>query len=74
MKFDQPQFDKNNPSTEFLDMKIKIVGNRIVTDQYRKVTDKPTALLPSSAHLGHIIPNILDCSGYAVQRNAFNLG
>ena len=59
MKFDQPQFDKNNNSTEFLDMKIKIVGNRIVTDLYRKVTDKSTALLPSSAHPGHIIPNIV---------------
>ena len=30
-----------------------------MTDLHRKVTDKPTALLPSSSHPGHITPNIV---------------
>ena len=43
MKFDKPEFDKENNSTHFLDLNIQIVGNEIITDLYRKETDKPTA-------------------------------
>ena len=53
MKFDEPDYNENENSTKFLDMKIQINENRIITDLYRKPTDKPTALLPSSAHPGH---------------------
>ena len=59
MKLDRPEFDKTNNSTNFLDLQIKISGNKIITDLYRKATDKPTALLPSSSHLCHITPNIV---------------
>jgi hypothetical protein len=59
MKFDEPDYNENENSTKFLDMKIQINENRIITDLYRKPTDKPTALLPSSAHPGHVTPNIV---------------
>ena len=59
MKFDKPEWDSSTNSTHFLDLNIKIVGNQIITDLYRKDTDKPTALLPSSAHPAHITPNIV---------------
>ena len=59
IKFDRPEFDKTNNSTNYPDLQIKISGNKIITDLYRKATDKPTALLPSSSHPGHITPNIV---------------
>ena len=59
MKFDKPDYNENDNSTNLLDLNIKIVGNKVVTDLHRKVTDKPTALLPSSSHPGHITPNIV---------------
>ena len=43
-------------------------GNKIHTDLYRKNTDKPTALLPSSAHPGHIVPNIVYSMGFRILR------
>jgi hypothetical protein len=68
MKFDEPQFNKDDNSTNFLDLKIKIHGGKIETDLYRKETDKPTALLPSSAHPGHIAPNIVYSMGFRLLR------
>ena len=59
MKFDQIEHNKNENSCNFLDLNIKIQNGKIYTDQYRKETDKPTALLPSSAHPGHITSNIV---------------
>ena len=38
------------------------------TDLYRKETDKPTALLPSSAHPGHITGNIVYSMGFRLLR------
>ena len=58
MKFNNPDYNEDENSINFLDLNIKIVGNKIVTDLQRKVTDKPTAFLPSSSHPGHITPNI----------------
>ena len=40
----------------------------IGTDLYRKETDKPSALLPSSAHPGHITPNIVYSMGSRLLR------
>ena len=68
MKFDKPDFDQTNNSTNFLDLNIKIVGNQIITDLFRKETDKPTALLPSSAHPGHITPNIVYSMAFRLLR------
>ena len=68
MKFDAPQFNQEDNSTNFLDLKITIEGKKIHTDLYRKETDKPTALLPSSAHPGHIVPNIVYSMGFRLLR------
>ena len=68
MKFDKPEYNKDDNSTNFLDMKIRIVENKIVTDLFRKPSDKPTALLPSSSHPGHITPNIVYSMGYRLMR------
>ena len=38
------------------------------TDLYRKETDKPTALLPSSAHPGNITGNIVYSMGFRLLR------
>ena len=35
MKFDKPEYNKDDNSTNFLDMKIRIVENQIVTDPFR---------------------------------------
>jgi hypothetical protein len=45
-------------STTFLDMTVKIMNNKIVTDLYRKPTDKVQYLLPSSCHPSHIFKSI----------------
>ena len=55
IKFDLPQHHVEENSCEFLDLKISIKNRKIHTDLYRKETSKPNALLPSSAHPGHII-------------------
>ena len=68
MKFDNPEYDEQNNSTNFLDLKIKIVGSEIFTDLHRKETDKPTALLPSSSHPGHIAPNIVYSMAFRLLR------
>ena len=59
IKFDKPQYNPEDNSCEFLDLKISIKNGKIATDLFRKDTAKPRALLPSSAHPGHITPNII---------------
>jgi hypothetical protein len=59
MKFDDYQHEREDNSCNFLDITVRIESGRIETDLYRKETDKPTALLPSSAHPGHITPSIV---------------
>ena len=58
MKFDQYEHNKDVNSCNFLDLSSKIENGKIITDLYRKETCKPSALLPSSAHPGHITANI----------------
>ena len=59
IKFDPAQHNSEENYCEFLDMKIFIKDGKIQTDLFRKQTSKPTALLPSSAHPGHVTPNII---------------
>ena len=59
IKFDEPQHNNENNSCEFLDLKISIENGKIATDLFRKDTEKPRALLLSSAHPGHITTNIV---------------
>jgi peptide-methionine (R)-S-oxide reductase len=51
-------YNFEDKSTTYLDMTIKITNNQIVTDLYRKPTDKVQYLLPSSCHPSHIFKNI----------------
>ena len=59
MKFDEPCYNSNANSCDFLDLKISIHNGKIETDLFRKETAKSTALLPSSAHPNHIPTNII---------------
>ena len=59
IKFDTPCYNAEDNSCNFLDLKISIKDGVIRTDLYRKPTDKPRALLPSSAHPTHIQQNII---------------
>ena len=68
MKFDDYQHNETDNSCNFLDLNIKIENGKISTDLYRKETDKPTALLPSSAHPGHITPNIVYSMAFRLLR------
>ena len=68
IKFDPPQHNEEDNSCNFLDMKISIEDSRIQTDLYRKETTKPQALLPSSAHPGHITPNIVYSMAFRLMR------
>ena len=43
----------------YKDLKISLKNGKIATDLFRQDTAKPRALLPSSAHPGHITPNII---------------
>ena len=68
MKFDEPQHNNEGNYCEFLDLKISIQDGKISTDLFRKQTSKPTALLPSSAHPGHIIHNIVYSMAFRLLR------
>ena len=68
IKFDEPQHEKDGNYCEFLDLKISIKDGKISTDLFRKETSKPTALLPSSAHPGHIIHNIVYSMAFRLVR------
>ena len=45
-------------STTFLNLTVNITGNTIITDLYRKQTDRVQYLLPSSCHPAHTFKNI----------------
>jgi hypothetical protein len=49
-------------------MKIFIKEGKIQTDLFRKQTAKPTALLPSSAHPGHVTSNIIYSMAFRLLR------
>ena len=68
IKFDEPQHNEEENSCNFLDLKISIQNNKINTDLFRKETSKPQALLPSSAHPGHITPNIVYSMAFRLLR------
>ena len=68
MKFDEYEHNRENNSCNFLDLTIQINNGKITTDLYRKETDKPSALLPSSAHPGHIPKNIVYSMGFRLLR------
>ena len=68
IKFDEPQHNREDNSCEFLDLKTSIEDGKIGTDLYRKDTAKPRALLPSSAHPGHITSNIVYSMGFRLMR------
>ena len=59
MKYDEPCYDPATNSCNLLDLNISVQNGILVTDLYRKPTDKPRALLPSSAHPTHITANIV---------------
>ena len=67
-ELDRFHHDRTQNSCNFLDLTIRIEISHISTDLYRKETDKPTALLPSSAHPGHITPNIVYSLGFRLLR------
>ena len=58
----------------FLDLKISIKDGKVHTDLYRKPTDKPRALLPSSAHPTHITTNIVFSMAFRLLRICSNEG
>ena len=68
MKFDSPQYNSEEQSCNFLDMKITISEGKISTDLYKKPTDVPSALLPSSAHPGHITHSIVFSMAFRLLR------
>ena len=68
IKFDDPQHNPEDNSCDFLDMRISIKDGKITTDLFRKETSKPRALLPSSAHPGHITPNIVYSMAFRLLR------
>ena len=68
IKFDDPCHNPTENSCNFLDLKISIVDGIIHTDLFRKPTDKPRALLPSSAHPNHISTNIIYGAAFRLLR------
>ena len=72
IKFDEPQHNPEDNSCDFLDMRISIKDGKINTDLFRKETSKPRALLPSSAHPGHITPNIVYSMAFRLLRICSN--
>ena len=68
MKFDEPCYDQNSNSCNFLDLNISVQEGKFQTDLYRKPTDKPRALLPSSAHPTHIPSNIVYSMAFRLVR------
>ena len=68
IKFDPAQHNNEDNSCEFLDMKIFIREGKIHTDLFRIQTSEPTALLPSSAHPGHITGNIIYSMAFRLLR------
>ena len=59
IKFDVPGYDPETNSCNFLDINISVLEGKIVTNIYRKETDVPRSLLPSSSHPGHVTQGIV---------------
>ena len=56
---ENPGCDCNSEQAiQFLDTSCKIIGGKIITDLYRKETDRNQYLLPSSCHPAHVTGNI----------------
>ena len=72
MKYDKPCYNPDDNSCNFLDLKISISENKIRTDLFRKDTDKPRALLPSSAHPNHIPNNIIYSMAFRLLRICYS--
>ena len=68
MKFDNPQYNYDKKSCDFLDLTVTIDKGKITTDLYKKPTDVPSALLPSSAHPGHVSPNLVFSMAFRLLR------
>ena len=68
IKYDKPSYDSEQNCCTFLDLKISIGEGKIRTDLFRKDTDKPRALLPSSAHPNHISNNIVYSMAFRLLR------
>ena len=68
MKFDKIGHNASENSCNFLDLLISIKKSKISTDLFRKETSKPSALLPSSAHPGHVSPNIVYSMAFRLLR------
>ena len=56
------------PSIPFLDTSASVVNNQIVTDLYRKPTDRCQYLLTSSCHPAHVTENIPFSLAYRIIR------
>jgi hypothetical protein len=50
--------EPQDKSTTFVVTKVSIINNRLVTDLYRKPTDRVQYLFPSSNHPNHIFKNV----------------
>ena len=68
MKYNKQCKESATNSCNFLDLNISIQNGKFVTDLYRKPTDKPRALLPSSAHPNHITTNIIYSMAFRLLR------
>ena len=56
---ENPECDcKREETIQFLDTSCKIIEGKIITDLYRKETDRNQYLLPSSCHPAHVTDNI----------------
>ena len=52
---ENPECDcKREETIQFLDTSCKIIEGKIITDLYRKETDRNQYLLPSSCHPAHV--------------------
>ena len=51
-----------------MDINISVLEGKIVTNIYRKETDVPRSLLPSSSHPGHVTQGIVYSMGYKLLR------
>ena len=72
IKYDAPQYDIKENACHFLDLKITVKNRKIETDIYRKPTDHPSALLPSSSHPKHISKNIIYTMAFRLLRICSN--
>ena len=72
IKYDTPQYNERTKSCHFLDLHVVVNNNLIETDIYRKPTDHPSALLPSSSHPKHTTKNIIYTMAFRLLRICSN--